>query len=173
MTTDTTGTVANGMPAAGEALEVPEVSTYGVPSGGGARASFFKRGALTVTVTGLFAEHTEPAFEAACELARASFMIATLTEENEALIAELRAARADIPPARGARLLGRGYVRFAGAELWILNNRERGFGHFGFQCDGWDDLFRRYDVRVVESGRDEHGDWWAVESTTTRTAGSK
>ncbi len=153
-----------------EALDVPGVGTYGVPSGGGARASFFKRGPLTVTVTGMFDEHTEPAFEEACSLARSSILIASLIQERDALKEALSTAHANIPPGSPARLIGRGYVRFASTgEMWILNNRERGFGHFGYRCDSWDDLFRRYDVRVVESGRDEHGDWWAVESTARTT----
>jgi hypothetical protein len=80
------------------------------------------------------------------------------------LAADLAEAKLGRPKAGPARLLGRGYVRFFGAEMWILNRRERGAGEFGYQVADWDDLFRRFNARVVDHGVDEHGEWWAVES---------
>lgn len=78
---------------------------------------------------------------------------------------ELERTRALVPPKAPLRIFGRGFVRFdADKSLWLLGKREAGWSAFGFRLDSWDDLFRRYDVRVVECGADEHGSWWAVEN---------
>src|SRR6185312_8347983 len=78
---------------------------------------------------------------------------------------EIERLRALVPPEKPARLFGRGWVRFeSGGRMWLLADREKGWSKFGFVVGGWDDLFRRYDVRVVEHGQDEAGLWWAVEN---------
>lgn len=100
--------------------------------------------------------------------------------EGEARELRDRIARLEqkVPPVRPGLLMGRGYVRFTDSgQIWLLNNREKGWGHFGFRIDDWDDLFRRWNVRVVEHGTDEHGPWWAVENCaateTPATGGTK
>jgi hypothetical protein len=71
-------------------------------------------------------------------------------------------ALAKIPPKRPARMLGDGCVRFLDGRLFLLNRRERGFGEFGVECDDWDDLFRRFNVKITEYGTDQHGAWWTA-----------
>lgn len=144
--------------------EIPEVHTYGVANSGG-RASQFTAGDLIVLVRGSGGDLTEEAFNFACELARARSVLATEQDRSAQLMVDLAAAKAKIPPKRGASLMGRGYVRFdSTGGLWALHNRERGFGEFGFRFEGWDELFRASNVRVTEHGTDEHGAWWAVEN---------
>lgn len=148
--------------------EVPEVHTYGVANSG-SRASQFTAGDLIVLVRGRGGDLTEEAFNFACELARARSVLATEQDRSAQLMVDLAAAKAKIPPKRGASLMGRGYVRFVSGALWVLNNRERGLGEFGFRFPGWDELFRTYNVCVVEHGTDEHGEWWAVENFPAQT----
>jgi len=101
----------------------------------------------------------------------AAFALATRLAVSEAeaevaqqIIADLR-SRIVEQKAEPARLMGEGCVRFTSTgELWILNRRDGGFASFGFRCDSWDDLFRRYDVRVTGTGTDEHGMYWTVAS---------
>lgn len=76
--------------------------------------------------------------------------------------AALGEALSQIPPKRPARMLGDGCVRFLDGRLFLLNRRERGFGEFGVECDDWDDLFRRFNVKITEHGTDEHGAWWTA-----------
>ena len=90
--------------------------------------------------------------------------LAGAPRQVDRLAAENRDLRASMPPVRAARLLGPGVVRFRDREVWLLNRAETGWASFGVRCDGWDDLFRRYDVRVTKHGRDETGEFWIVES---------
>lgn len=93
--------------------------------------------------------------------------------EQCALLADGRARKAEdtlrvaldkIPPPQPVSLLGHGCVRFASTgELWLLNKREDGFASFGVRLNGWDDLFRRYNVRITEHGTDRCGEWWTAE----------
>lgn len=93
------------------------------------------------------------------------------TEELASALPELAKARAKIrdleqhiQPKNPVRLLGPGFVRWDGqGQMWLLNNRERGFGEWGVMLDDWDELFRRYSVRVTGAGADEHGSWVQVE----------
>lgn len=84
--------------------------------------------------------------------------IAALREENAKL-------RAKLPPREPARLLGTGCVRqdpTTPAVLWLLNSAAEGWSAFGFRLDGWDELFRRFDVKVDAPARDAHGQYWLV-----------
>jgi hypothetical protein len=88
-------------------------------------------------------------------------------ESPTARWARLHAQHAQLsaaPPKRPARLLGPGVVRFdpAMGKPWLLNKREPGWSSWGVVCDDWDDLFRRFNVRVTGHGTDEHGAWWEV-----------
>lgn len=79
---------------------------------------------------------------------------------------ELRlAAEAKVAPAEPTKLLGVGCVRFDDkGRLYLLASREKGWSAFALWLDGWDDLFRRYNVRVTAHGTDECGAWWEVRS---------
>jgi hypothetical protein len=83
-------------------------------------------------------------------------VIRDLQTENLAL-------RARVPPKTPARLLGPGCVRMRDG-LWLLNKRAGGWASWGVRLDGWDDLFRRYNVLVTGHGEDEHGMWWEVSN---------
>ena len=128
--------------------------------GAGRRQSSFHLNGIKVSVSPeVDGDRNEEAFQMACRLSMADVRIATLERQ----LAEAKAQIVD-QNRRPARLLGTGYVRFCNGELWILNRRERGFGEFGYRCDDWDDLFRRFNVHVSDHGEDEHGPWWAVEN---------
>ncbi len=161
------------------AKHTPVITTYGLSLTGdtyGQKSSSFDAPGCRVLITPTGDTTTEDARRFAALLAghseeieaqQADAQVATrsLLAEIARLKAALASAQAMIPPSRPASMFGRGFVRFSSAgELWALGRRERGFGEFGFRFDGWDDLFRRLDVVVVESGRDEHGDWWAIEN---------
>lgn len=101
----------------------------------------------------------------ASALARRDEKIERLTKQVELLSRELRVVNGRVPPPAPVRLLGTGYVRFAeDGRPWLLSRREGGWAEVGVRCESWDDLFRRYDVRVVEHGVDEHSAWWAVKN---------
>lgn len=160
-----------------------EVIQYGV-DGGGKRSAAFSAGGLQVLVSPLDEELNGTALALARSLADSTNALATLEsrvsscrEEAESTARALRSRIADlqqkVPPARGAQLLGAGYVRFTDAgELWILSGREKGWGHFGYRCEDWDDLFRRWNVRVTGAGADECGPWWSVENAAPAAEGS-
>lgn len=138
----------------------------------GTRNVGFERNGLSVLVSPTHEEQNEQAEELARLLAQESDAIARLADRIAA--AEARATTAEraraemaakVPPARPARLMGPGFVRFDPTHgvPWLLSKREKGWASFGVRLDSWDDLFRRYDVRVTEHGTDEHGPWWRVE----------
>lgn len=150
----------------------PEITTYGRSRNGHGprmRALTWHNGAR------ISIDHTED--DTACEEAanqiadlhgKAAGLVDTITTLQDSLERqrlELERTRALVPPKAPLRIFGRGFVRFdADKTLWLLSKRETGWSAFGFRQASWDDLFRRYDVRVVECGTDEHGAWWAVES---------
>jgi hypothetical protein len=69
------------------------------------------------------------------------------------------------PPKEPVRLMGTGCVREdpAGHGLWLLSKHETGWSAFGYRLDGWDDLFRRFDVCIGAPKQDEHGQWWPAQ----------
>lgn len=95
--------------------------------------------------------------------------------ERQLAAAQLECAKLNrkIPPATPVKVFGGGCVRFSppilvsgemvNGTLWMLGNREKGWSSWGLMFDSWDDLFRRYNVKITEHGTDEHGQWWAVE----------
>lgn len=89
-------------------------------------------------------------------------------DERDATIARLERELADLRarhPKTPARIMATGCVRFDGpGKLWLLSKRETGWSAFGIPCADWDELFRRFNVRVTAHGTDEHGPWWAVEN---------
>lgn len=70
--------------------------------------------------------------------------------------------RADVPPKAPTRILGAGCLREDpnGRGLWLLSKPDTGWSAFGIRLDGWDDLFRRYDVVVGAPSTDAAGQWW-------------
>jgi hypothetical protein len=126
--------------------------------------SSFKVDGLTVRVVGSGAESTEASFALASELARSRRVIDEQRTQNTRLAEELAEARAKIPPYRGTKLLGVGCVRFQRGVPYLMSRRSTGWASFAVPCADWDDLFRRYDVRVTNHGQDKHGLWWEVES---------
>lgn len=139
----------------------------------GTRNVGFTRDGLSVLVSPTHEEQNERAEELARLLAQEIEGLARLADRIAA--AEARAEKSErdhlrtlakVPPARPARLMGPGFVRFDPTHgvPWLLGQREKGWASFGVMLDSWDDLFRRYDVRVTEHGTDEHGAWWRVEN---------
>lgn len=149
-----------------------EVTQYG-PRANGARAARFYVPGYLGEVEVQVLHHSEDMSDRVLEVARAMFDASAVlkrAERAEKLLAlqaaETRAVRARLPPETPARLLGEGCVRFdADGRLWLLSRREDGWASFGVVCDGWDDLFRRYDVKVTAHGVDKDGPWWTVESS--------
>jgi hypothetical protein len=78
---------------------------------------------------------------------------------------ELARAKAAIPPKEPLKLMGTAAIRpgTGGAGLWVLNKPEEGWASFGFFVDGWNDLFRRFDVVVGEPVTDAAGQYWPAE----------
>lgn len=106
-------------------------------------------------------------------LARAPGVIREQEQKIASLETELRALRAQLPPKRPQRLLGLGCIRQDPTEpekIWILNTQVKGWSSFGVQCDGWDDLFRRYDVTISAPMSDKFGQYWLA--TPRGTAGA-
>jgi hypothetical protein len=148
---------------------VPEVITFG-PDSGGRRACQFDHDGLVVQVRPTDSEANERAFDYACGLARVARSLADARAHIDQLKArvakqdaELAALRLRVQP-DPVRLLGAGCIRFRDGELWLLNRRQEGWSSFGIRCDGWDDLFRRYNVHVTSTGSDMWGEWWEVEN---------
>jgi hypothetical protein len=133
----------------------PEITTYGIPGTTGGRRRSFVLDGIKVTLD----DHEDD--ERGRRLAE---FLSGAARQVERLAAENRELRASAPPANAVRLLGPGIVRFRGREVWLLNSAERGWASFGIRCDGWDDLFRRYDVRVTGHDQDETGPYWIVEN---------
>lgn len=98
----------------------------------------------------------------------AARMLAEILSDVLPTLAELRAKvdalKAQVPPKAPARLMGPGCVRMRDGVVWLLGHRSKGWAAWGMRCDGWDDLFRRFNVIVTSHGTDEHGAWWQVEN---------
>lgn len=109
--------------------------------------------------------------ERAAEIAVTSLATAAMALDAALTALEIeRDARARLlaamPPKEPQRLIGTGgCVREdpKGRGLWLLNRAETGWASFGFRLDGWNDLFRRFDVVIGAPSTDEHGQWWPAE----------
>lgn len=150
-----------------------EITIFG-PDQSGGRACQFHRDGLTVLVRPLGAEQNSDAHALAIALVSETSTIALLDaqllaarEEHRREVARLSA---QIPPKSPVRLLGPGFVRFdERGRPWVLGGREKGWAHFGFLCEDWDDLFRRWNVSVTAHGTDKHGPWWQVETRAVQS----
>lgn len=150
-----------------------EITAY-ADCGNGRNRSFKVRG-VTVLITPAGADDDETAAEIARQLAASAGgierryltlekRIAQQTARAEAAEEEMVTLRALVPPKSPPRLTGPGCVRFNGTEMWLLNKRETGWSSWGVMVADWDDLFRRYNVRVTGHGTDEHGPWFEVSN---------
>jgi hypothetical protein len=145
-----------------------EITIFG-PDQNGGRACQFHRDGLTVLVRPSGAEQNADAHALAialdAEVSSLALLDALLRDTREKHSADVRSLLDRVPPASPRRLFGPGFVRFdEKGRPWVLGGREKGWGHFGFMCDDWDDLFRRWNVSVTAHGTDKHGPWWQVES---------
>jgi len=144
---------------------MPEITKY-MANGDGRRNSGYRTAdnRFSVLVTPSDGADNEAGFDLATRLSVSDAVAERLRDEATSLRGKIVAQKAE-----PARIMGKGCVRFTTTgELWILNRREGGFASFGFRCDSWDELFRRWDVRVTEHGTDEHGAYWTVESMRRR-----
>lgn len=146
----------------------------------GARGAFFEfDDEIRVDVQAMHAEENERVLTVAQTLAATTEALRAADLQVCAAKAEARQAleraasaetalaemRATLPPKSPARLLGRGHVRFdSDGTLWLMNKLESGWSSFGLRFSSWDEVFRRFNVRVVGHGEDEDGPWWAVEN---------
>ncbi len=149
-----------------------EITIFG-PDQNGGRACQFHRDGLTVLVRPSGADQNADAHALAialdAEASSLTLLDALLRETREKHTSDVRILLGRVPPKRPTRLLGTGVVRFdADGRPWVLGNREKGWAHFGFICDDWDDLFRRFNVSVTAHGTDKHGPWWQVESAEVK-----
>lgn len=153
-----------------------EITRYAV-NPNGTRNRSFDIGTTRVLVSG---EDDDAIARVAGDLAETARALSRMEEQLKlagARCAELQAEidrqcklnaqlSADLPPKRPAQILAPGYVRVdpVTSKLWLLSGREKGWGAFGVIVHDWDDLFRRFNVRVTEHGIDETGAWWEVVS---------
>ena len=149
----------------------PLITTWMVNNDGGRTRSFDVDG-CSISVRPSDGDQDTRAAQFTTELAAAAVGIterwtALEAERDEAVrrAAELSRENARlsrlVPPPEPVRTLAPGCVRFADdGRLWLLNRREGGWASWGVPCTGWDDLFRRYAVRITEHGTDEHGAYW-------------
>ena len=153
---------------------IPEIVEWNErPAGGRARTFWIRDCEVMITPRGEEADANGAQLTAELAAAAAGVVARwdTLVAERDAA-RRLAAERLDrallaegkVPPKEPARMLGPGCVRFdSQGKLWLLNKRETGWSSFGVVLDGWDDLFRRYAVRITAHGADEHGMWWTAE----------
>lgn len=87
--------------------------------------------------------------------------------ERDGAVAKLaEVTRPTRPP---ARLFGVAFARFAGdGSIWLLSDRERGWGASGFRFTSWDDVFREFDVVVTGHGVDATSPWWSLENAPAK-----
>lgn len=150
-----------------------EITTFGQrPQGGHVRQFAVRR--IRVSVDPDDADNDEAAEQLALALARFAERKHTVWQrlESEAMAArtaleaaerELARLRGLVPPASPVRVLAPGFVRFdTQGRLWLLGHRETGWSSFGVLCADWDDLFRRYNVRIAAHGVDEFGPYWTA-----------
>lgn len=108
--------------------------------------------------------------EAASALERAEARRAEMQAEIERLCKLVNDLNAAVPPARPVQIMAPGCVRFDSmtGKLWLLSGQAKGWSAFGVILDDWDDLFRRFNVRVTGHGTDKDGAYWTVEAIAPR-----
>lgn len=148
------------------------ITTFGERPGGG-RARQFSAGNVGVLITPMNEDHDDEA-----RVLAENLFSATHGQVRHWLALERRArdasARAQTAEARTAELMA--LLRFSPTRmhgiltarfdrvgyLWLLNRREDGWASFGLCFASWDEVFRRFNCRVLDHGVDEAGCWWSV-----------
>lgn len=131
-------------------------------SGDGRRAMRVDWGSVTCLVQSTVDGPEIPEHEAS-DIARAPIVIVGLLALVAELEVEVARLRVKLPPDKPVALLATGCVRQQDGALYLLHRPDRGFGEWGVRLEGWDDLFRRYDVIVGDPRTDEHGQYWPVD----------
>lgn len=140
---------------------MPEITQY-MANGDGRRNAGYATddGRFSVLVVPRDADDNEAAFGLATHLAVVDGEVKTLRTTVDDLRGKIVEQKAE-----PSRLMGDGCVRFTSTgELWLLGSREKGFTSFGFRFGSWDELFRRYNVRITGHGTDGHGEYWTAVS---------
>jgi hypothetical protein len=149
-----------------------EVTTFGAGNGGTIRRQISTGRGVTVLVSPTTNDDNAAAEDMTSVLAaflgkteRAWTQLEQRCREAEQFAERLEALtrklEARVPPPSPERMLGPACIRFDDrGRLWVLNKRETGWASFGVIMDGWDDLFRRYAVRITEHSTDECGSYW-------------
>lgn len=101
-------------------------------------------------------------------IAEAPALVGELSQRLHAAEMALAEARAQIPPATRTRIMGEGCIRERDGWLWLLSNAEKGWSAFGFRFDGWDALFRAWDLEVGPPQQDALGQWWPARPRRSR-----
>lgn len=147
-------------------MSAVEVKQHGA-SANGSRQAFFDVEGIKVSVTHWDGERNDDCVKLATELSDRAELIARLDQAKKAcalLAAEVKVARSQIPPKSPARLLCGGIVRVDEKGFpWVMNKEATGWASFGVRCDGWEDLFRRFDIRITSHGSDECSAFWRFE----------
>jgi len=154
-----------------------EISRYGADANQARACGFDAAPGVSVLVRPTTCDRNADALRIAERLAGSAVRLASdaaelalMRDRVASLEAEVAAARAKIPPKKPIRLFGPGRVRFdQRGRLWLLDPA-KGWSGTGFMLDGWDDLFRRFAVRVTHHGADADGPFWAVENAEERAA---
>lgn len=132
-----------------------------------ARQAFFSVDDLKVSVSSWDSGRNDDCMKLATDLSDRAKLRSRI-DELEAMLAasqeETANARSRIPPKSPARLLGGGVVRVDDKGFpWVMNKEATGWSSFGVRCDGWEDLFRRFDIRITSHGSDGFSAFWRFE----------
>lgn len=145
-----------------------EITRYAVQANGTHNRGFSIEG-VNVLVSGddddKIARIAGDLSEAATALERARARHAELQAEIDRQCKLNADLQRHVPPTRPAQILSIGCVRFdERGQLWLLSSQTKGWSAFGVILRDWDDLFRRYNVRVSAGGIDGTGPFWTVEA---------
>lgn len=123
---------------------------------------YLRREEKTVTIPAIVDVDDNKARELAMVLSDTAPLLASLHKQLVQREQEIAVLKMQVPPKQPLRLLGPGCVRMRDGVVWLLGHRTKGWAAWGIRLDGWDDLFRRYNVIVTEHGTGAHGDYWTV-----------
>lgn len=55
-------------------------------------------------------------------------------------------------------------IRPADGKFWLMNNKDGGFRSVGFQFDSVETILNRFDLKIIETGKDKYGDYILVDN---------
>lgn len=153
----------------------PSITQYGASTNQTRACGFDAAPGLSVLIRPTTEDGNDDAMRLAERLAGVAERIAAdaatemaLRDRIAKLEADVAAVRAKLPPKQAARLFGPARARFdQRGRLWLLDPA-KGWSGTGYMLDGWDDLFRRFAVRVTHAGADAEGPFWTVENGDER-----